>query len=114
MIECFHRIVLLPLTYMLRSSTHMCYIVASHAVLFVCVLFQVLEQFGQEDPDTEGAEKEGDKDKEDRDREGELESKGEGDGVAVDAALDSSRSSPASEKLTDRMARRKITRIENK
>jgi hypothetical protein len=80
------------------------------------VLQQVLEQFGQEDPDTESAEKDAEKDREDRDRdrEGDPESKGEGEGVAVVVALDCSRSSPASEKLTDRMARRKNIRSESK
>lgn len=76
----------------------------------------MLEQFGQEDPVGEGADKEAEKDKEDgdRDKEGEPESKGEGEGAAVLAALDAVRSSPAFEKLTDRMARRKNIRSENK
>jgi hypothetical protein len=75
-----------------------------------------LEQFGQEEPDADGAEKDAEKYKEDRDRdrEGEPESKGEGDGMTVVVALDSSKSSPTSEKLTDRMARRKNIRSENK
>lgn len=92
------------------------------ALLALHLLCQVLEQFGQEDPDTESAEKEAEKEREkedsDRDKDGEGESKGggegDGEGAGVVTVLDSTRSSPASEKLTDRMARRNNSKRENK